>query len=155
MFDQRYDRKGKRLTEAIDVSFLDPNESEMAFMYSAQISCVITGSDMHRPTAYMFVDNIFDFQDSVQYFEHLRKDAEYFVHYDLFSRGFSDADRPIEDPEELFWFRLRIRMDQISNERTQNVAKLQQSFEKHGPVLVCCYQAMKLFSTLAHSYLLT
>jgi hypothetical protein len=138
VIDQRRDSTGEPLGEIIDVSFLDPNGPEKSFMYSAQISCVITGSDMHKSVAYMFVENCFDSKDSVQDIERLRRGEEdYCVYFDPFTRGFSDADKPVRDPEELFLLLLRIRVDQISNEWMQNIAKLQRSFDKYEPVLVC------------------
>lgn len=108
----------------------------MAFMHSARISCVITGTDWDKSTVYMFAENRFDDKDSVQYIQQLYEESEQFVHYDPLTRGLLGADQPIRDPEELFLFLLRVRIDGIHNEWIQTRAQLEQSFDRHGPVLV-------------------
>jgi hypothetical protein len=140
VLDHRHGKNDKPLRRTIDVSFLDPKGNRKAFMYPAHISCVIAGSDLERWVAYMFVDNFFDSDDasdSVQYIEQIRRNDEYTLNYDPFTRGLKNANEPIRDPRGVFVRALRIRLDQIKHEWTQTVTKLQQSFEDYEPIIVC------------------
>ncbi|KAK5053737.1 hypothetical protein LTR84_001698 [Exophiala bonariae] len=121
--------------KSLDVSFLAPTKGEKAFMHFAQVSCVVTGVDRLISTVYMFVENEFDDEDSVEHIEQLRNEADYSVTYDPLTRGMLDADQPVADPEALFVLLLRIRMDQINNEYSQIIGKLAKSFENYGPLL--------------------
>lgn len=96
----------------------------------------------------MFVDNFFDSdsaRDSVQFIERLRKNDEYMISYDPFTRGLKNANEPVRDPRGVFVRALRIRLDQIKHEWNQTVAILRQSFVEYEPVLVCYPQAYEPF----------
>ena len=124
------------------MSFLDPGNNQKIYLHQAHASCVITGSDLRRWVAFSFIDTYFDFdsdsaRDSVQYIEQLRRDDDYDVYYDPFTRGFTDADKPIWDPMEFFSLVYRIRLDQINHEWTKVVTRLGESFKKYELMLVC------------------
>jgi hypothetical protein len=130
----------------MDVSFLGSENYLKAYLHPAHISCAITGPDHRRLLAYMFIDTYFDSDsdpdsdsasDSVQYIELLRRNEDYDIYYDPFTRGFTDADRPVWDPMEFFFLTLRVRLDQIHLEWTQIKDRLQESFENHDSVPVC------------------
>lgn len=108
----------------------------MAFMHSAMISCVITGTDWDKSTVYMFAENRFDDKDSVQYIQQLYEESEHWLLYDPLTRGFLNADQPIRDPQELFLFVLRVRIHEIHYEYIQARVQLEQSFDRYEPVLV-------------------
>ncbi|KIW64942.1 hypothetical protein PV04_07242 [Phialophora macrospora] len=141
--NHRRDSDAQPLRQSLDVSFLNPENPLKAYLHPAHISCVITGPDHRRWSAYTFIDTYFDSdsdpdsdsaRDSVQYIEQLRRNDDYIVYFDPFTRGFTDADRPVWDPMDFFLLVLRIRLDQIHLEWTQIKDRLQESFENHESV---------------------
>lgn len=124
-----------------NVSFLNPIGGEHEFIYPAQVSCVVTGTDKGKSTVFMFVNNSFDDKDSVQHFEQLQEDCEGCIPYEPCTRGFLHVDQPIQDPEELFLLLLRTRIAYITIEWIKIIARLRESFTAHEPVLVCSLPA--------------
>lgn len=123
--------------QGIDVSFLNSIQPENDFIYSGQISCVVTGTSRDKSTVYMLVENRFDNEDSIDHIEQLNEEVNYEFCYDPFTRKFSTTDQPVYDPEELFLLLLRARLGHINIEWIKIIARLQQSFRTHDPILVC------------------
>jgi len=139
VLDLRHDANGRPLRKATDVSFLDPERKNKAFMYSAHTSCVINGLDLQIWVAYMFVDNFFDGElasDSVQRIERLRQEDDYMVDYDPFTSDSDHLKEPISDPRELFVCALNSRLNKVKLEWVKTVGILQKSLEVYEPIIV-------------------
>lgn len=107
------------------------------FIHEAQISCVITGSDDWRWTAYCFVDTYFDEEDSreslVQYAEHRQNGG--FESCPL-TRGTCDASLPIWSPRYYFLRVLEVRTSQVVREWHNTVSMLARRIEDYVSALL-------------------
>ena len=136
--DHRRDANASPLRQSQDVSFLSWKNSESpGFLYEAQISCVVAGSDEWRWVAYCFVDTYFDAAEEAKetvlsYHEDSLVDQG--MRADPFTFGVADADNPIQKPREYFLMVLHIRIDQVKREWQQVVAKVQQSIREYMQV---------------------
>jgi hypothetical protein len=136
--DHRRDANASPLRQSREVSFLNwTNSRSSGFLYEAQISCVVAGSDEWRWVAYCFVDTYFDTaeeaKETVQSY-HEDSLAEYGVRADPFTYGVIRADSPIQNPKEYFLTVFRIRIAQVKREWQQLVAKVQQSIREYVQV---------------------
>jgi hypothetical protein len=127
--DHRRDTNARPLRQSQDVSFLNWESSESSsFLYEAQISCVVAGSDEWRWVGYCFVDIYFDAAEEAKetvlsyHEDSLVADG---MRVDPFTRG--EADNPIQKPREYFLRVFQIRIDQVKREWQQVITKVQQS----------------------------
>ncbi|KAF4629532.1 hypothetical protein G7Y89_g8613 [Cudoniella acicularis] len=133
--DHRRDANAGPLRQFRDVSFLNSQSSESSsFLYEAQISCVVSGSDEWRWIGYCFVDTYFDSNEEaresvVSYHEDSEEDDG--LPADPFTYGVGDRNYPIRKPREYFLNVFGIRIKQISREWQQVVAKFEQSIREH------------------------
>lgn len=136
--DHRQDANATPLRQSRDISFLNWKSSgTSSFLYEAQISCVVAGSDEWRWVAYCFVDTYFDAtseaRETVQsYYDDSQGDEGMLA--DPFTFGVKDANDPIQNPREYFLEVLRIRLNQVKCEWEQVVAKVQESIREYVPV---------------------
>jgi len=135
--DHRQYANGDPLRHSQDVSFLNWKScGSSSFLYEAQISCVVAGSDEWRWVAYCFVDTYFDVEEAketvVSYHEDSLSDEG--MRVDPFTHGVTNADKPIQNPGEYFLMVLRIRIDQVKREWQQVVEKVYQSFREYEQV---------------------
>jgi len=136
--DHRRDTNASPLRQSQDVSFLNLKSSgPPGFLYEAQISCVVAGSDEWRWVGYCFVDTYFDATEEAQesvllYHEDSLGDEG--MRGDPFTLGTTDADNPIHKPREYFLMVFRIRVDRIKREWEQVVAKVRQSIRLYTQV---------------------
>jgi hypothetical protein len=137
--DHRRDANASPLRQSQDVSFLNWKSSRSpGFLYEAQISCVVAGSDEWRWIAYCFVDTYFDVaeeaKETVQSYHEDSLGPEG-MRTDPLAYGVVDADNPIQDPRDYFLRVFQIRIKQVKREWQQVVAKMQQSVREY--VQVC------------------
>jgi len=136
--DHRRDANASPLRQSRDVSFLNWNSSgSFGFLYEAQISCLVAGSDEWRWVAYCFVDTYFDAPEEAKetvLSYHLDSVADEGVRMDPFTYGIVKADEPIQKPKEYFLMVFRIRINQVKREWQQLVAKVQQSIREYVQV---------------------
>jgi hypothetical protein len=136
--DHRLDANASRLRQSRDVSFLNWKGSRSTdFLYEAQISCLVAGSDESRWVAYGFVDTYFDDADEAketveEYHEDFVKDGG--LHVDPLTFGVMDAEKAIPTPREYFLFIFQIRIAQVKREWEQVVAKIQESVREYVQV---------------------
>ncbi|KAE9375126.1 hypothetical protein N431DRAFT_402425 [Stipitochalara longipes BDJ] len=131
--DHRLDANANSLRQSRDVSFLNwkgSDSSERDFLYEAQISCLVAGTDEWRWVAYGFVDTYFDAADEAKetvkgYHEDATKDGG--LHTDPLTFGVMDAEKAISTPREYFLSVFRIRIAQVTREWEQVVSKVRQS----------------------------
>ena len=133
--DHRRDVNARPLRQSRDVSFLNWERSGSSdFLYEAQISCVVAGSDEWRWVAYCFVDTYFDAaeetKESVLSY-HEDSQIEEGMRADPLTRGKADADKPVQNPKEYFLIVLRYRIAQVKREWQQVVAKVQKSIREY------------------------
>jgi hypothetical protein len=139
LFEIRDNRKTKSgdLRRTQDVSFLNWGlENEPAFLYEAQVSCIIAGFDEWRHVGYCWVDTYFDGEkgESVKrYFEDERK-FEGMFRPDPFTRGKKDARMQIRDVRTFFLAVLLHRVGQVCQESEQVVNKVSESIREYDRV---------------------
>jgi hypothetical protein len=133
--DHRLDANASRLRQSRDVSFLNWERSWSSdFLYEAQISCLVTGSDESRWVAYCFVDTYFDAADEAKetveaYHEDSLMDGG--MHVDPLTFGVIAAEKAISTPREYFLSVFQIRIAQVKREWEQVVAKVRQSIREY------------------------
>lgn len=136
--DHRLNANASRLRQSRDVSFLNWKSSGPSdFLYEAQISCLVAGSDESRWVAYGFVDTYFDAADEAKetveaYHEDSIKDGG--MHADPLTFGVIDAEKTVSTPREYFLSVFRIRIAQVKREWEQVVGKVQQSVREYVQV---------------------
>lgn len=140
--DHRRDANANPLRQSRDVSFLKWDSSgSFDFLYEAQISCVIAGSDKSNYVGYCFVDTYFDAaeeaKESVLSY-HEDSLVEEGMRADPFTFGVTNADDPIQEPREYFLMVFQVRLGQVKREWQQVVAKVQQSIREYVPVRPFC-----------------
>ena len=135
--DHRQYANGDPLRHSQDISFLNWKAcGSSSFLYEAQISCVLAGSDDWRWVAYCFVDTYFDALEEAResvlsYHEDSLSNG---MRADPLTFGVASADDPIQKPREYFLMVFRIRIDQVKREWQQVVAKVQQSVREYAQV---------------------
>jgi hypothetical protein len=136
--DPRRNANAKPLRQSRDISFLNWESSGPSdFLYEAQISCVVAGTDHWRWVAYGFVDNYFDpTEEGKETLQSYHEDGELEegMRADPFTYGIDDADNPIQDPRQYFLRVFQIRIEQVKSEWHQVVANLQQSIREYDQV---------------------
>jgi hypothetical protein len=148
--DHRQYANGDPLRHSRDVSFLNWKTcGSPGFLYEAQISCVVAGSDEWRWVAYCFVDTYFDAVeevDAVEEADAVEEVRETVLSYhedslvpegmraDPFTYGVTNADNPIQNPREYFLMVFRIRIDQVKREWQRVVEKVYQSIREYEQV---------------------
>ncbi|KAK5554436.1 hypothetical protein LTR46_007634 [Exophiala xenobiotica] len=124
--DHRRNRNNKPLRQRRDVSLLQP-EGKHAYLYEAQISCVVSAIDEWKWVAYGFVDSYFDDENG----ENSRtydQDTLNGIHTGPFEYGITEADKPPAKARDFFCKVLRIRLKQISQEWEEVLRNLEKSF---------------------------
>ncbi|KAH8752719.1 hypothetical protein F5882DRAFT_385800 [Hyaloscypha sp. PMI_1271] len=135
--DHRQDANASPLRQSLDISLLNPKSSKSSnFLYEAQISCVVAGSDEYRWVAYCFVDTYFDIGEANETVQSYHEDslADEGMFTDPFTFGERDADDPIQKPREYFLEVFRVRIDQVKCEWEQVVANVQENIRKYVPI---------------------
>lgn len=133
--DHRRNSKDHPLRHSRDVSFLEWNGTgASSFLYQAQISCLVAGTDESKWIAYGFVDSYFEAEDNgretVQQYHDSNVDDEG-LHTDPLTAGFLEAEKPIWDPRVYFLAVLQIRITHIKNEWQNLILKLEGSFREY------------------------
>lgn len=136
--DHRRDENANPLRQSQDVSFLNWKSSgSPGFLYEAQISCVVAGSDEWRWVAYCFVDTYFDAdeeaKETVQSYHEDSLVTEG-MRADPLTFGVTNADDPIQNPKAYFLMVFQIRINQVKREWQNVVAKVQQSVREYVQV---------------------
>jgi hypothetical protein len=135
--DHRRDANARPLRQFRDVSFLDWRSSgSSSFLYEAQISCLVAGTDERRWVAYGLVDNYFDAAEEgketvLSYHKESVEEDDEGMRVDPLTFGTCNADNPIWNPREYFLMVFRIRLNQVKCEWQQVVAKVQQSIREY------------------------
>lgn len=129
--DHRLHANRRPLRQSQNVSFLDRTSSETpSFLYEAQVSCLVSGTDESRWVAYVFVDNYFEVDGegketvSSYHEDSLGEDGE---RMDPLTYGTCPVDRPDWNPRKYFLVVFRVRLNQINCEWQQLVAKIKGS----------------------------
>jgi hypothetical protein len=136
--DHRQYANGDPLRHSRDVSFLNWKTcGSSGFLYEAQISCVVAGSDEWRWVAYCFVDTYFDADEEgketvLSYHEDSLGGEG--IRADPFTFGITSADTPIQKPREYFLMVFGIRLNQVKREWQQVVEKMYQSIREYEQV---------------------
>lgn len=133
--DHRRDDNARPLRQSRNVSFLDWTSSSLSsFLYEAQISCLVSGTDKWRWVAYFFVDNYFDVEGDgketvLQYYQDSEDEGG--MPADPLTYGTCDSNKPIWDPRVYFLTVFRIRIRQVKNEWQQVVVKVEESIRDY------------------------
>ncbi|KAK6367925.1 hypothetical protein LTS17_010077 [Exophiala oligosperma] len=123
-WDSRRSRTGRTLRQFKNVSVLN-GDGRNAYLYEAQISCVLAGIDEWTYVAYCFVDTFFDGDDGEvdsQYHKDILDGAE-FTQPVLYGR----PEWPTHKARDFFLSVVQIRGKQICHEWERVVQKLEQS----------------------------
>jgi hypothetical protein len=131
--DHRLNANASRLRQSRDISFLNWESSGSSyFLYEAQISCLVAGSDESRWVAYGFVDTYFDAEakETVEGY-HADKDKDEGMHTDPLTFGVMDAEKATSTPREYFLSVFQIRIAQVKREWEQLVGKVRQSIREY------------------------
>jgi hypothetical protein len=132
--DYRRDGHGRSLRRHQDVSFLDwRNNGTTSFLYEAQISCLVAGTDETRWTAYLFVDNYFDDEDGKETVSCYHEDSlgEGGMLMDPLTFGTCAIDKPVWNPRSYLLMLFRVRLNQILREWQKLVTKLKESSREY------------------------
>ncbi|KAJ9612902.1 hypothetical protein H2200_002843 [Cladophialophora chaetospira] len=130
--DPRRDVHGNPLRHFQDISFLGRGSQQpFDFLYEAQTSCLLSGSNKWRWVSYCFVDTYFDGDDEgretlLEY--HYDKEAEHGINADPLTFGAHDADLPIWNAREYFLKVLEHRLTPIKREWRRVVVKVEREF---------------------------
>jgi len=128
----------RALRKHYDLSFFDcAGGKPSGFLYEAQISCTITGSDEWTWCGYCLIDNYFDQVDdgketASQYYDDGQQIEG--IYADPFTYGASDTGVPIADPREYFLEVLTSRTQQVQREWQQVVEMLEENITESQPV---------------------
>jgi hypothetical protein len=114
------------------VSLLNPG-GKPAYLYEAQVSCVVSAIDEWRWVAYGFVDAYFDGENG----ENGRKydeDMSNGIRTGPFEYGNVEADKPPVEAREFFCKVLQHRSKQISKEWEEVLRNVEKSFRRYCSV---------------------
>ncbi len=133
--DHRRDANGRPLRQSRDVSFLNWTSSgPSSFLYEAQISGLVAGTDETRWTAYAFVDNYFEadgeWKETVASYHEDGLDVEGML-VDPLTLGTCAVDMPIWNPRSYFLMVFRVRLNQIKREWQKLVRKIKDSIREY------------------------
>lgn len=150
--DRRQDKGGEPLRRSYDVTFLDTKHEQLcAFLYEAQISVVISGTDEWRWVGYCFVDTYFDADhedgESVDNY-HQDSVGDDGMLVDPCTHGRLALDRPIQEPREYFLEVLRCRLHQVTCEWQQVVQNIKESIREHEqvcPQFISCASSCEIY----------
>ena len=122
-----------------DVSFLTWQYGEpCSFIYEAQTSCVVSGSDVWRWVAYCFVESYFDVdneaRETVMAYHEDSQNGGFYMDPCTFGRF--PLDDNIKDPRDWFLLVFCCRLHQIQGEWREVVWKVVQSVRDYEKVLV-------------------
>ena len=136
--DHRQYANGNRLRCSQDVSFLNWRTSGSSdFLYEAQISCLVAGSDERRWVAYCFVETYFDaFEEKRETVKsyHEESVASDGTRMDPFTKGQTSVEYPMLNPREYFLVVFRYRLHQFCREWQRLVDKINQSVREYEQV---------------------
>jgi len=132
----RRDANGRPLRQSRDVSFLDWTSSgPSSFLYEAQISGLVAGTDETKWTAYAFVDNYFDVdgegKETVASYHEDSLDVEEGMLMDPLTLGTCAVDMPIWNPRSYFLMVFRVRLNQVKGEWQKLVRKIKESIREY------------------------
>jgi hypothetical protein len=133
--DHRLNKNAKRLRQSRDVSFLNWSSSGPSdFLYEAQWSCLVAGTDVSRWVAYGFFDTYFDTIDNAKetvegYHEEKEQDGG--MHPDPLTFGVIDAEKAVPTPREYFLCVFQYRIAHIKSEWQRVVEKVRESIREY------------------------
>ena len=139
--DDRRDGDDNPMRRSHNVSFLNWRRNKLpSFIYEAQTSCVVAGSDIWRWIGYCFVESYFDVDNEdretvTSYVAEGQTDAGCTMDPCTYGR-FPLTDN-IKDPREWFLLVFRCRLDQVKAEWRRVVQAVEQSVRGYEKVLVC------------------
>ncbi|KIY03480.1 uncharacterized protein Z520_00171 [Fonsecaea multimorphosa CBS 102226] len=128
--DPRRDFNGRPMRQSHDVSFLNwQNDGQRSFIYQAQNSCVVAGTDIWRWVGYCFVESYFDRDNEARetVMAHIKDGQEGGISLDPCTYGRYSLEDNIKDPREWFLLVFQCRLYQIQGEWRQVVNKVVQS----------------------------
>ena len=140
--DCRKDDKDRPMRQSYDVSHLNDwqsgSDTPHAFIYEAQTSCVVAGSDVSRWVGYCFVESYFDVNEEARetvmaYLDD--SNTEEGVLMDPCTFGRIRVEDNIKDPREWFLVVFQSRLNQIKGEWRQVVRNVDQSVREYEKVL--------------------
>jgi hypothetical protein len=133
--DHRRDPNGRPLRQSRNVSFLNWTSSgQSSFLYEAQISSLVAGTDETRWIAYAFADNYFDADGEgketvASYHEDSLDEGGTLM--DPLTWGTCAVDMPIWNPRSYFLMVLRVRLNQVNCEWQKVVTKVKESIREY------------------------
>ena len=126
------------MRQSRDVSFLNWTSSGPSdFLYEAQSSCLVAGTDESRWVAYGFFDTYFDAVDAAKETVetyHKEKEQDGGMHTDPLTFGVIDAEKATPTPREYFLSVCQIRIAHIKCEWEQVVTKVGESIREYEQV---------------------
>ncbi|KAI1623176.1 hypothetical protein EDD37DRAFT_682678 [Exophiala viscosa] len=141
--DQRLTRTNQPLRSFRDVSplILVPNKLP-AYLYQAQISCVVAGFDEWTWTAHCLADSYFDGEDG-ENVQQYSKDARDGASTNPFLHGVIEAGRPFHKAREFFLRVFSVRLKQVWKEWQTVVTNIKNSISRYEeehltPLLPSC-----------------
>lgn len=132
--DHRRDAHGRSLRRSRDVSFLDwTNNDTPSFLYEAQISGLVAGTDETRWNGCLFVDNYFDDEEGKETVLCYHEDSlgEGGMLMDPLTFGTCAIDMPVWNPRSYWLMLLRVRLNQVFGEWQTVVTKLRESTREY------------------------
>ena len=132
--DHRLHANGRPLRQSQDVSFLDWSSGSSSFLYEAQVSCLVSGTDDSRWVAYAFVDNYFEVDgDGRETVSSYHEDSlgEGCLRVDPLTFGTCPVDMPVWNPRKYFLMVLRVRLNHINREWQHLVTKIKESIREY------------------------
>ncbi|KAH8896231.1 hypothetical protein GQ53DRAFT_838468 [Thozetella sp. PMI_491] len=99
-------------------------EQGTEYLYEAQATCVITGTDHCRWVGYCFVETYFDKDEDKESVQSYHQDAIDGMRLDPFTLGKNDANMPIKTPRDYFVRVFEVRASQVKEEWTNVVERL-------------------------------
>ena len=112
----------RRLRQSKSLSFLTARESEESsvwrteYLYEAQITCVVSGTDNWKWLAYCLVDTYFETAATRESVESYHLDAIDGMRSDPLTLSRNDAAKPITAPRDYFMRVLEVRANQVREE---------------------------------------
>lgn len=132
--DQRHNRKQEPLRRCRDISLLNFESGEApAFIYEAQTSCVVAGTDEWDWSGYCLADTYFDGEagENVQQYS---KDVSDGAHTNPFFYGLIEAERPVREARAFFLRVFKIRLNVVRGEWQRVITNIKDSVSKYEEV---------------------
>jgi hypothetical protein len=112
----------------------EDHRRDATFLYEAQISGLVAGTDETRWTAYAFVDNYFEadgeWKETVASYHEDGLDVEGML-VDPLTLGTCAVDMPIWNPRSYFLMVFRVRLNQVKREWQKLVRKIKNSIREY------------------------